>query len=111
MNELVPASPVVTGQVLPEAEILASVSWDSSIDEPARNSVFEVTLASTPGIEAEVIAGDWIMLSRYVLHLGFGLGCMADATTTSLVQGSQHANGRYFSDECAAFGTSVGLDC
>jgi hypothetical protein len=68
VNELVPDSPVVTGQVLPEAEILASVSWDGSIDEPARNSVFEVTLASTPGIEAKVIAGDWIMLSRYVLH-------------------------------------------
>jgi hypothetical protein len=70
IGELSPNSSLVdglaTGEVLPEAEKLASVTWDSG--EVMNSGMFEVTLHADPRLNANIIAGDWIMLSRNVIH-------------------------------------------
>jgi hypothetical protein len=70
IGELTPNSSLVsgfaTGEVLPEAEKLASVTWDSG--EVMNSGMFEVTLHADPRLNANIIAGDWIMLSRNVIH-------------------------------------------
>jgi hypothetical protein len=61
-------SDVGAGLRVPEEEILASVTWDPTNDQPMTSGIFEVTLSGDPNVEPKISSGDWIMLSRYVVH-------------------------------------------
>ena len=68
--ELTPDSSLVTGfasgVVLPEAEKLATVTAVNNQSMTSGN--FEVVLTANTALDAKISAGDWIMLSRHVVH-------------------------------------------
>lgn len=77
VGELTPTSSLVTGfptrTVLPEAEKIASVTSvvmpSGDIDNQSMTSGnFEIVLNASSELNAKIVAGDWIMLSRYVMH-------------------------------------------
>jgi hypothetical protein len=55
-----------------EGERVFGATWDITNDEPSQSGTFEITLIQPPAItvpmEAKLKAGDWLMLSRNVLH-------------------------------------------
>lgn len=55
-----------------EGERIFGATWDITTDEPSQSGTFEITLTQPPAItdamEAKLKAGDWLMLSRYVVH-------------------------------------------
>ncbi|AMV31145.1 hypothetical protein VN12_03440 [Pirellula sp. SH-Sr6A] len=55
-----------------EGERIFGVTWDITTDEPSQSGTFEITLTQPPAItdalEAKLKAGDWLMLSRHVVH-------------------------------------------
>lgn len=55
-----------------EGERIFGATWDTTTDEPSQSGTFEITLIQPPAItvpmEARLKAGDWLMLSRNVLH-------------------------------------------
>lgn len=64
--------PLVQTPETVEGERIFGVSWVTTIDEPKQSGTFEITLTQPPAItapmEAKLKAGDWLMLSRNVLH-------------------------------------------
>lgn len=55
-----------------EGERIFGATWDTTTDDPSQSGTFEITLIQPPAItvpmEAKLKAGDWLMLSRNVLH-------------------------------------------
>lgn len=55
-----------------EGERVFGVTWDISLDEPSQSGTFEITLLQpseiTLPMEARIKAGDWLLLSRNVVH-------------------------------------------
>ena len=68
--ELTPSSSLVTGfasgAVLPEAEKIATVTAINNQSMISGN--FEIALTASTALDAKIVAGDWIMLSRNVIH-------------------------------------------
>jgi hypothetical protein len=68
--ELTPGSSLVngfaTGEVLPEAEKLATATAVNNQSMTSGN--FEIVLTANTALDAKINAGDWIMLSRNVIH-------------------------------------------
>lgn len=72
VNELTPDSPLVSGfasgAVLPESEKIASVTGIPGNNLSMNSGNFEIVLNASSALNANIVSGDWIMLSRYVIH-------------------------------------------
>lgn len=72
VGELTPDSSLVTGfasgVVLPEAEKIATATALVGNNQSMTSGNFEIVLTANTALDAKIVAGDWIMLSRNVIH-------------------------------------------